>query len=137
MKVEERPVIQVPKTEKVYIANDGKEFPNEEACLKHDNILELKKKISHIPHKRVDVIDCLESGDAYYITNENDFNAVCRYQCAAYPYGFKIDGNWDYRGENWYVFYSVDGGDYADELYCYNLDYYNQLIESFKKQFVL
>lgn len=135
MRIEEREVVQAPKTEKVYIAVDNEEFSSESQCLRHENLLELKEKISHINYKKVDVIDSLSGGNAYYITNEEDFKAVKSFITESYPYGYNCSGNWDYKGEDWYIFYSEDGGNYRDELYCYDLDYYKKMVKEFLKQF--
>ena len=135
MRIEEREVVQAPRNKKVYIAVDGEEFSSESQCLKHEKLLELKERISHINHKKVDVIDNLCGGEAYYITNENDFKSVESFITESYLYGCNCSGNWNYNGENWYIFYSEDGGDYRDELYCYDLDYYKKMVKEFLEQF--
>lgn len=135
MRIEEREVVQAPRNKKVYIAVDGEEFSSESQCLRHEKLLELKSKISNIDYKRVDVIDSLSVGSAYYITNEEDFKAVKSFITESYLYGYNCSGNWNYNGEDWYIFYSEDGGDYRDELYCYDLDYYKEMVKEFLKQF--
>ena len=62
-----------------YIASDGKEFTTEDACLVHEDLLEIK---NHPVFKNC-IIDILTFDDEhrgilYYLSNEDDYNFLVK-----------------------------------------------------------
>lgn len=134
MRIEERQ-IKTLKTEKIYISKDNIDFRSEKECLQHEELLDLKSNMKHIKSKSVDIIDSTW-GEAYYVSNEKDYQTVCDYYCKSYPIVYKCYGEWNFEGENWYILHAEDSGDdRPNTLYCYTLDYYKKLINEFLQQF--
>ncbi|HBK69388.1 MAG TPA: hypothetical protein DDZ91_12155 [Firmicutes bacterium] len=69
-------IVERQKTEKIYIAQDGKEFEYESECRKYEDLLLCEKSIEGIP-----CVNCnyQEWGRWYYISSQEEFEALKSY----------------------------------------------------------
>lgn len=127
MQVVEREKIIPPKPEivikqTVYIASDGREFINEVDCKRYERDLEVKKHpvfASCITGVRTFYDDY--NATLYYFGSQQDYEFWLAHAGAYYL----VVNQWNEGyGCGWYLFYSVDGGDYHDSDYLYKLDEY-------------
>lgn len=110
-------------TETIYVASDGKEFRFKSDCEAHEKRIEIE---SHPVFKsRVKARTFYEDNMAwlYYFRSGEDYefwldNIGTRY--------LNRDHWKDGFGPGWYLFYSEDGGDYADSHYLYKLEEYEK-----------
>ena len=114
-------------TKTVYVASDGKEFWFKSDCEMYEKILEIQKHpvfASCITGVRT--FDDEYGATLYYLGSQEDY-AFWLAHAGAYHL---CVNQWDEGyGCGWYLYYSVDGGDYADDQYLYKLDEYINKIQ--------
>lgn len=113
--------------ETVYVASDGKEFRFLSECARYEKQLEVqnhpvfKSKIAG-----VDTFFDGYSAALYYLRSQEDYEFLCAHT----EMRFLEANHWeDGFGPGWYLFYTIDGGDYADDHYLYKLDEYERCIK--------
>ena len=109
-------------TQTVYVASDGREFYFESDCEQYERDLEIKKH----PVFASCITGVRTFGDdygatLYYLGSQEDYDFWFKHAGAYY---LNVNQWNDGCGNGWYLFYSVDGGDYADSHYLYKLDEY-------------
>lgn len=111
------------------IASDGKEFTSEDACLRHEKHLAIESHpIYTSAIKDVYTFEDEYWGTLYYISSQEDYEYFKETQGIKTEHYFRSDFN-EY-GAGWYIFYSIDGGDYPSYQYLYNYDVYESDVES-------
>ena len=114
---------------KTYIASDGEEFTSEDLCLRHEKQIEIESHpIYTSAIKDVYTFEDERCATLYYISNQEDYEYLKETQGIKTERWF--DSDFDEYGAGWYLFYTVDGGDYPDDKYLYNYDAYEKDIES-------
>lgn len=116
-----------------YIASDGKEFSNEDACLKHEEYLEVQ---SH-PVFNNCILNILTFGDEYqgnlyYLANEGDYEFLVKNLGLRRNDGINSDF-YDY-GRGWYLYWCENWGDSPDHHYIRNYNVYVEEIETELKE---
>lgn len=131
MEVVEKKRIIPPQPEKVidetvYVALDGKEFSFKSDCI----LYEKKLKIEQHPVFKNRIMGFRTFDDEYFMTlyyigSQDDYD-FWNANIGAYHL---VVNNWnDGCGPGWYLFYTVDGGDYSDSHYLYKFEkYYNDI----------
>ena len=113
---------------KTYIASDGKEFTSEDACLRYEKQLAIE---SHpIYTSAIQDVYTFEDehwGTLYYISSQEDYEYFKETQGIKTEHYFRSDFN--ECGAGWYIFYSIDGGDYPSYQYLYNYNVYENDVE--------
>ena len=127
MQVVEREKAIPPQPEKVvkqtvYVASDGKEFFFESDCELYKRNLEIKNH----PVFASCITGVRTFGDdygatLYYLGSQEDYKFWLAHSGA---YHLVVNQWNDGCGRGWYLYYSVDGGDYQDDHYLYKLDEY-------------
>lgn len=111
-----------------YIASDGKEFQNEDDCLKHERYLEINEHpVFKSKIETVGIFDDEHRGCLYYLRNEEDYDFLINH--SGFSQGDYIDSNFKEYGEGWYLFWCENGGDYYDHYCIYNYNAYEKEIE--------
>lgn len=111
-----------------YIASDGKEFQNEDECLKYERDLEIKEHpVFKSRIESIRTFDDEHRGHLYYLRNKEDYDFLINH--SGFSQGDYIDSNFGEYGEGWYLFWCEDGGDYRDYYYIYNYNAYEKEIE--------
>lgn len=117
-----------------YITLDGKEFQNEDDCLRHEKYLEI---INHPVFKSkietVGTFDDEHRGCLYYLRNKEDYDFLINH--SGFSHGDYIDSNFEEYGGGWYLFWCENGGDYYDFYNICNYDAYEKNIESDWKEY--
>lgn len=126
MKIKEK--IETIKIE-TYIAKDGKEFEKKHECVKHENELTAKERIKNIPHKRCDF---REYGSWYYISSEEEYNALVNYIQVVVQRGVGTSFNGKYIND--WVSYNIQCClDYADQCEFISLQEIKEGFENLKE----
>lgn len=112
-------------TKSKYIAEDGTEFDFKDACLRYEARLRVENHpVFKSRIKEVWTCGYEYSASLFYISSDDDFDFLKENMSR---------GDWhsDYTtyGAGWYIYYCVDGGDYADDLYLYNYLNYEEEME--------
>lgn len=99
-----------------YVACDGKEFTFEIDCLKYEAQLEADNH-PVIKSRIMGASTFMDSycANLFYISNHDDFEFL-----KEYIKGGVWNTDFEKYGAGWYLYWRVDGGDYADDLYLYN-----------------
>ena len=108
--------------EKVWVANDGKEFQFESLCRQYEEQLAKERcrvLSTAIKNGYTYEFDDGRAATLYYIRDDEDYQNLVRYVIGS-------DGMSDYckYGTGWYMCWCVDGGDYSDDWFLKNLDAY-------------
>ena len=120
-------------TERKYVASNGKVFACESDCEKYEENLRIAQ---HPVMKSMIDVSTFEEGYSaklYYLRNQEDHEFLCAKIVGAEPFSFDCD-EFSEHGEGWYLFYSVGGGDWADDLHLYHFDTYVNGIDRRLKQ---
>lgn len=112
-------------TDTIYVASDGKEFRFKSECEIYEKQLEVQNHPVYKSWIRARTFWDDYAADLYYIRNEEDYEFWCENIGTQY---LNVDHWEDGFGPGWYLFYSVDGGDYTDSRYLYKLDEYEREI---------
>ena len=112
-------------TDTIYVASDGKEFRFKSECEFYEKQLEVQNHPVFKSWIKARVFWDDYAAGLYYIRNEEDYEFWCANIGTQY---LNVDHWEDGFGPGWYLFYSVDGGDYADSRYLYKLDEYEREI---------
>lgn len=138
--VPEKIIPQTSRTEEIYIADDGTVFKGygaEKKCKKYEKILALKEKIKDIPRKTTYGLDeDWSEKDSFYIKTKEQYDNVL--ECLKEEKSFDVSYRYAtdvFKGEDWYMFWSVDGGDYRDSYYIETLTSVKDEIKDYLEQF--
>lgn len=101
----------IEKTQKIYVAFDGKEFDNETECANYE-FEKSKESVINLRNFAVDfpLADPVSSYHAYLVRSENEFQMLKTYVLSEYAEAY--DEDIDYKGNGWYVLQG-DGAVYA------------------------
>ena len=112
-------------TDTIYVASDGKEFRFKSECEIYEKQLEVQNHPVYNAWIKARTFWDDYAANLYYIRNKEDYEVWCENIGIQY---LNVDHWEDGFGPGWYLFYSVDGGDYADRRYLYKLDEYEREI---------
>lgn len=115
-------------TEKVYVAEDGKEFDNKDACERYEYLIKVNKHPVFKSAIETSTYPDFYFANLYYISSKDDYEFFVNVK--GFPSGspyFKSD--YMKYGNGWYIYYVLDGGDYADEYFLLNLNNYITEVE--------
>ncbi len=110
-------------TDTIYVASDGKEFRFRSDCELYEKRLVVERH--PVFKSRIKTRTFYDDYTAYlyYFRSKEDFE-FWRDNIGT---KFLNTNHWqDGFGPGWYLFYSIDGGDYADSNYLYKLDEYKE-----------
>ena len=114
-------------TKTVYVASDGKEFLFKSDCELHEKQLKIESHPVFLSRKEVRTFWEDYHATLYYLGSQSDYE----FWISNIGTPFLQINNWrDGYGPGWYMFYTIDGGDYADDRYLYKLDEYMKEIQA-------
>lgn len=126
--------VVIPETvtqKKVYVADDGKEFASEKACLDYETIQ--RRENSAVWKSRIPDFEEYHSGrkaELYYISDENEYSFLLKILNVSFNnFAIGIRHTFQKYGAGWYIYWSEDGYDYTAE-YLLKLDQYVTDIEN-------
>ena len=119
----ERVIPECVATYTVYVASDGTEYWTESECEAHEKMLEVHNHPVYKSRIRYRTFYDDYSAELYYLRSEEDFE----FWAANIGTKFLEVNQWEEgHGPGWYLFCSVEGGDYADSNYLYKLEEYEK-----------
>ncbi len=114
-------------TRSYYVASDGKEFLFKSGCELYEKQLEVK---NHPVFKSCIGVHTFWDDDLaklYYFRDQEDYEFWSDNIGVLY---FDVN-HWENDfGPGWYLFYTIDGGDWEDSHYLYKLDEYERGIKN-------